>query len=739
MRVVLPEHEIAALKLAADTIRCLAMDGVQKADSGHPGMPMGAADYAWTLWSRYLRFNPADPCWPARDRFVLSAGHGSMLLYSLLHLFDFGLTMEDLQSFRQLHSRTPGHPEFWLTPGVETTTGPLGQGIGNAVGMALGQKMLAARFNRPGFPLFDYRVFAIVSDGDMMEGVASEACSLAGHLKLSSLVALYDNNRISIEGHTDLAFTENVLARFEAYGWEVLDLNGHDFGEIVAALEHAGAERDRPLLISCRSHIAYGAPNAHDTAEAHGAPLGEEEIRAAKQFLGCPVDEKFWVPEEVRATCAARIAEHQQAYAAWQEQMEQYKAQYPDLWPQWEAMCAGEIPADLEQRLLAAVPAGSDATRKFSGAVLQAAAEAVPWLVGGSADLAPSNNTMLKKYEAVLPGNYAGRNLHFGVREHAMGSIMNGLIESGWRAYGGTFEIFSDYMRPAIRLAALSHLPAIYVFTHDSIFLGEDGPTHQPVEHHMALRTIPNLYVMRPADGPETAMAWTVALERTDGPTALLLTRQKCVEIDPAKFAPRAGPAPGRIYPRRRRAARSGHRRHRLRAGPRARYLRRSDRPGQAGAAREHALHRPVRPAAGGVPPRGAPPRRRPAHVDRGRDHPRLGEVRRRERLVHRPRPLRRQRPLQGLGRGVRLHRPADPRPDQMLGGVVGLIPRGVVSAWGGLPARQAVTHKTADRSPLSAVLPSRPWRYLLRGIQEGCWLYWSPSVIALRWPVATS
>ena len=541
MRVVLTESENAAWKLAADTIRCLAMDGVQKADSGHPGMPMGAADYAWALWSRYLRCNPQDPCWPGRDRFVLSAGHGSMLLYLLLHLFGFGLTMDDLQNFRQLHSRTPGHPEYWLTPGVETTTGPLGQGIGNAVGMALAQKMLAARYNRPGFPLFDYRVWTIVSDGDMMEGVASEACSLAGHLQLSSLVALYDNNRITIEGDTGLAFTEDVVARFAAYGWETLDIDGHDPGQILAALDHAATERDKPLFISCRTHIAYGAPDAHDTAEAHGAPLGEEEVRATKQALGCPVDEHFWIPEEVREACAARGTQLHAAYAAWQELAAAYREQYPDLWPQWAAQCAGELPADLEARLLAAIPAGSDATRKFSGAVVQAAAEAIPWLVGGSADLAPSNNTMLKKYAAIEPGDYSGRNLHFGVREHGMGAVMNGLIESGFRAYGGTFEIFSDYMRPSIRLAALSHLPAIYVFTHDSFFLGEDGPTHQPVEQHMALRTIPNLWVMRPADGPETALAWTLALERRDGPTALLLTRQKVREIDHSQYGAISG------------------------------------------------------------------------------------------------------------------------------------------------------------------------------------------------------
>ncbi len=541
MRVVLTEVETAGLQRGAATLRGLAMDGVQQADSGHPGMPMGAADYAWTLWSRYLRFYPGDPAWPARDRFVLSAGHGSMLLYSLLHLFGFGLEISDLQRFRQLGSRTPGHPEYWHTPGVETTTGPLGQGIGNAVGMALAQQMLAARFNRPGFPLFDYRVYAIVSDGDLMEGVASEACSLAGHLRLSNLVLLYDDNRITIEGSTDLSFSEDVAARFEACGWETLSIDGHDFGEIVAALDRAVMHRERPLLIACDTHIAFGAPTAQDTAEAHGAPLGDEEVRAAKRVLGCAPEESFWVPEDIRQACAARLAEQEVAYEQWQALVASYREQYPDLWAQWETMRAGKLPADLEQRLLEAIPAGADATRKFSGAVLQAAAEAVPWLLGGSADLAPSNNTMLKKYESIAPGNYGGRNLHFGVREHAMGALLNGLVESGFRAYGGTFEVFSDYMRPSIRLAALSGLPVIYVFTHDSIFLGEDGPTHQPVEHHWALRTIPNLYVIRPADGPETALAWTVALERTDGPTALLLTRQKVAEIDRSKYAPAQG------------------------------------------------------------------------------------------------------------------------------------------------------------------------------------------------------
>lgn len=537
MHVVLTEAEVKLARRGANTLRCLAMDGVQKANSGHPGLPMGAADYAWLLWHRYLRFNPQVPAWPNRDRFVLSGGHGSILLYSLLHLFQFGLEMAELQDFRQLGSRTPGHPEYWVPPGVETTTGPLGQGVANAVGMALGQEMLAARFNQPDFPLFDYRIFVIATDGDMMEGISAEAASLAGHLGLSNLVVLYDNNHITIEGCTELAFSEDVEARFAAYGWETMAIDGHNCGEIAGALEHAGAERDRPLLISCRTHIAYGAPDAVDTAKAHGAPLGEEEVRATKKALGFDADEHFFVPEEVRAACAERVVELQNDYQEWESLTQAYQQENPQLWEEWQQMRAGTLPEDLEERLLAAVAEGSDATRKFSGAVLQAAAEAVPWLVGGSGDLAPSNNSLIKSAASVARGAFAGRNLHFGVREHAMGAILNGLAQSAWRPYGATFEVFSDYMRPSIRIAAMSHLPVIYIFTHDSFFVGEDGPTHQPVEQHCALRSIPNLWVIRPADGPETALAWTVALEHTDGPTALLLTRQKVAEIDREQYA----------------------------------------------------------------------------------------------------------------------------------------------------------------------------------------------------------
>lgn len=536
MRLVMSEAELASARLAANTLRCLAMDGVQKAASGHPGMPMGAADYAWMLYHRFLRFHPEDPCWANRDRFVLSAGHGSMLLYALLHLFGYGLELEELKQFRQWGSRTPGHPEYWKSPGVETTTGPLGQGLGNAVGMALAGKLLAARYNRPGFPLFNYRVFTIASDGDMMEGVASEAASLAGHLALDNLVVLYDNNRISIEGSTDLAFTENVKERFAAYGWDTLDIDGHDLEEIAGALEQAEGERKRPLFISCRTHIAYGAPDAVDTAESHGAPLGEDEVAATKAALHCPAEE-FFVPEEVRAMCAARLAGLASAYAEWQALAGRYAAAHPDLWAEWQRMCAGALPEDLEARLLGALPEKADSTRKLSGAVIQAAAEAVPWLVGGSADLAPSTMTLIKASASVGPGAYTGRNLHFGVREHGMGAILNGLATSGFKPYGATFEIFSDYVRPSVRLSALSELGVVYVFTHDSIFLGEDGPTHQAIEHHMALRAIPNLWVIRPADGPETAIAWLLALERKEGPTALLLTRQRVPVIDRERFA----------------------------------------------------------------------------------------------------------------------------------------------------------------------------------------------------------
>ena len=518
---------------AANTIRVLSAEAVQKVNSGHPGLPMGAADYAATLWLRHLRHDPTDPTWPNRDRFVLSAGHGSMLLYSLLHLAGYELSMEELQQFRQWGSATPGHPEYGETPGVETTAGPLGQGFGNGVGMALAAKMMAARFNRPGFDLVDHTVYAIVSDGDLMEGVASEAASLAGHLGLDNLIYIYDDNHITIEGDTELTYSEDVGGRFEAYGWFVQAIDGHDVSAIEAALQAAKAEGERPSLIVARTHIAQGSPKMHDDAEAHGAPLGEDEVAATKANLGWPPEEEFHVPEGVRQAFTARLKEMAQAHDAWDELLARYREEHADEAKLWENMRGGELPGDLAEQLIAAVGTDDDATRNHSGKVIQKAAELLPGLVGGSADLAPSTKTLIKEADDVGRGSFEGRNLRFGIREHGMGAILNGMaLYGGLIPYGATFLVFSDYMRPPIRLAALMGLRVVYVFTHDSIFVGEDGPTHQPVEHYAALRAIPNLTVIRPADGPETAVAWAVALERTDGPTALLLTRQTLATLN---------------------------------------------------------------------------------------------------------------------------------------------------------------------------------------------------------------
>jgi transketolase len=518
--------------LAVNTIKFLAVDAVERAASGHPGLPMGAADLAFVLWTRFLRFDPAAPDWPDRDRFVLSAGHGSMLLYSLLHLAGYDLPLAELESFRQWESRTPGHPEFGLTPGVEATTGPLGQGVGNAVGMALSAKMLAARFNGTGgFDPITHRVFVLASDGDMMEGVSGEASSLAGHLRLDNLIVLYDDNRITIEGGTPLAFSEDVVRRYEGYGWHAQRVDGHDREAVAAAIDSALAA-GRPALVACRTHIAHGAPTKHDTADAHGAPLGAEEVREAKRAQGWPLDRPFHVPEEVRALFRRRAADGAAARQAWSEGLAVWRAREPERAELWDALWQRKLPADLTAALVREAPAGAAATREHGGKVLQRLAARLPQLVGGSADLAPSTKTLIAGSSSVAPGDYGGRNLHFGVREHAMGALLNGMIYHGaFRPYGATFLVFSDYMRPPIRLAALSHLPAIYIFTHDSVFVGEDGPTHEPIEQAWALRAIPNLHVHRPADGLETAYAWGLAVERTSGPTALLLSRQKLPAI----------------------------------------------------------------------------------------------------------------------------------------------------------------------------------------------------------------
>lgn len=514
---------------AVHTIKFLAVDAVEQANSGHPGMPMGAADIGFVLWTRFLRHDPTVPDWADRDRFVLSAGHGCMLLYSLLHLSGYDLPMSELKQFRQWGSATPGHPEFGHTVGVEATTGPLGQGISNAAGMALAAKMLAARFNGVGdFDPIRHRVFTIASDGDVMEGISGEAGSLAGHLKLGNLVALYDDNRITIEGQTSLAFSEDVGARYESYGWHVQHVDGHDHEEIAGAIERALAEAERPSLIACRTHIAHGSPAKQDTADSHGSPLGAEEVRAAKEAAGWPTDKLFHVPDDVRDFFRSQAEEGAALRTAWEEKMTAWRGAHPERAEAWDAVWSHACPEGLADDLLEAAPTGAGATRAHSGAVIQVAAEKLPGLVGGSADLAPSTKTWIKESPAIGPGEYAGRNIHFGVREHAMGAIVNGMLYHGaFRPFGATFLIFSDYMRASVRLSALSGLPAIWVFTHDSIYVGEDGPTHEPVEQAWSLRLIPNLHVYRPADGYETALAWGMALTRTDGPTALLLSRQK--------------------------------------------------------------------------------------------------------------------------------------------------------------------------------------------------------------------
>ena len=511
-----------------NTIRTLAIDGVQKANSGHPGLPLGMADASYVLWTRFLKHNPANPAWPDRDRFVLSAGHGSMLLYSLLYLTGYDLPLEELEQFRQWGSRTPGHPEYGETPGVETTTGPLGQGLANSVGLALAERMLAAEFNRPGLEIVDHYTYALISDGDLMEGVSHEAASLAGHLGLGKLICLYDDNQITIEGSTDLAFSDDTAGRFQAYDWQVLTADGHDRQAVAQAIAQAQADGERPSLIICRTHIGYGSPNRQDSAQAHGEPLGVDEVRLTKEALGWPADAQFLVPDDALAVFRGALTAGAEREAAWQALFRRYQVEYPELAAEWQRRQAGELPDGWEQALPTfKATDGAVATRSVSGKVLNALAPVLPELVGGSADLHPSNKTYLSAYPAVKKGDFGGRNLHFGVREHAMGSLLNGLVlHGGLRPYGGTFLVFCDYMRPPIRLAALMGLPTIYVFTHDSIFVGEDGPTHQPVEQLATLRAIPGLTVFRPADANETTAAWKAALENREGPVALLLTRQ---------------------------------------------------------------------------------------------------------------------------------------------------------------------------------------------------------------------
>jgi transketolase len=525
-------------QLCINTIRALSLDAVQKANSGHPGLPLGAAPMAYVLWTRFLRHNPRNPKWDNRDRFLLSAGHGSMLIYSLLHLTGYDLPLDELKNFRQFGSKTPGHPEYGLTPGVEITTGPLGQGFANGVGMAMGAAHLGAKFNKEGFPVIDHYVYAIVSDGDLMEGVASEAASLAGHLKLGKLIYLYDDNHVTIEGFTSLAFSEDVPKRFEAYGWHTLTVtDGNNLEDIEAAISEAQSVTDKPSLISVKTVIGFGMPT-QGTRKAHSDAPGEDAVKETKRHLGWPEDKQFYIPEEALAHFRQAIQHGEQFEAEWHELVETYEQQHPEEAKTFRTTMSGDLPEGWEDHLPKFEDAKPVATRVASGEVINALAPVMPMLIGGSADLGVSNNTDIKEGGSFEAGTYDGRILHFGVREHAMGSTMTGIsLNGGLIPYGGTFLTFSDYMRPAIRLAALSEVLVIYVFTHDSIGLGEDGPTHQPIEHLAALRAIPHLFVIRPADPAEVSEAWRIAILRRSAPTALALTRQKVPVIDRKKFA----------------------------------------------------------------------------------------------------------------------------------------------------------------------------------------------------------
>ncbi len=531
-------------ELCINTIRFLSVDGVQKANSGHPGMPMGAAPIGYTVWTKYLKHNPGNPKWFNRDRFVLSAGHGSMLLYSLLHLTGYDVSLEDLKQFRQFGSKTPGHPEYGLTPGVETTTGPLGQGLGNAVGMAIAETYLAANFNRDGFNIVDHYTYALAGDGCMMEGITSEASSLAGHLKVGKLIVFYDDNHITIEGKTDLAFSENVLARYSAYGWHTQRVeDGNDIASISKAIEAAKSVADKPSIIAVRTHIGFGSPNKQDTAEAHGSALGDKEVELTKKNLGWPLEPKFLVPEEVLPVFRNSVETGKKSEDDWNNLFKEYEKKYPELAKEFRTWMSGDIAAEVLNSLPRFDPAaGAVATRSASGKVINAFGPKVKNFLGGAADLAPSTDTLMKDTTSFSATDRYGRNFHFGIREHGMGAILNGMaVHGGLIPFGATFLVFADYMRPPIRLAAISHFRTICVFTHDSVGLGEDGPTHQPVEHFMALRAIPNLIFIRPADANETTQAWKLVLGYKKGPVAIALSRQKLPVIDRKKYASEEG------------------------------------------------------------------------------------------------------------------------------------------------------------------------------------------------------
>lgn len=538
-------------QLGIDTVRVLAADAVQKANSGHPGMPMGAAPMGHVLWAKNMHYNPGNPHWPNRDRFILSAGHGCLLQYCYLYLTGYDLTLADLKDFRQLHSKTPGHPEFGMTPGIEVTTGPLGQGFANGVGFAIAQKHLAARFNQPDLPLFDYKIYAICSDGDMMEGVSSEAASLAGHLELGNMIYLYDDNHISIEGNTDLAFNEDVAKRFEAYGWHVQVLeDGNDIGAIAAAVQKARDETRRPSLIKVRTHIAYGSPNKVDTAGAHGSPLGADEVKLVKKFFGFDPEQSFVVPDKVLEYYRGIGERGIGLEKEWTNLFEAYRKKYPELAAEYERVSKDQLPEGWEKKLPSFKTTdgkgGKMATREASGKVLNSIAASIPELMGGAADLSPSTDTIMKEFSSFEAKDLGGRNFHFGIREHAMGCALNGMaLTKGVIPFGATFLIFSEYMRPPIRLAAIMKIRPIFVYTHDSIGLGEDGTTHQPVEQLVSLRSIPNITLIRPADANETVQAWKTALEHRGGPVVLVFTRQGLPIIDREKNAPATGLAQG--------------------------------------------------------------------------------------------------------------------------------------------------------------------------------------------------